>query len=115
MRPRGLLTLDEMIMFETSPVGRGTRLRGHTMALTRATYSAEDGACSPRAEPPILSRPRSSTVELPACTREASVQFRTWAPGFCLLVNALHATRKCRFESGPIHRGSRRFTTGSVA
>ena len=52
-------------------------------------------------------RPRSSIVELPACTREASVQFRTWALGF--------AHRRCPtrnlkywFDSSPMLCGSRR-------
>ena len=66
-------------------------------------------ACSHRAAPPILFRPRSSRVELPACTRAASVQFRTWAPGSRLLVDALHAPENA--GSNPVRSAAARRTS----
>jgi hypothetical protein len=76
-----------------SLTGKGARLESENDGfLTRATNSPRRPArahTAPRLR--YSSRPRSSIVELPVCTREASVQFRTWAPGFRLLVDALHA------------------------
>ena len=64
-----------------SLIGKGTRLERETMAssLGRPLRGGRQSVRTPPAEPPILFCPRSSRVELPACTRAVSVQFRTWA------------------------------------